>query len=158
MRTTRDPSLTNRSRFVRLGRKLWTITMTEIRLAYGSRARLAADAPDIRAIETASLGNNARLGVTGALYFDGAGFFQVLEGPENAVAVLYDRIRKDPRHDQVALVCRHAIAHRMFGLWSMKVVNGLDQPRLRATFEAAADAAPPPGTGLDPRIAVLQKA
>jgi hypothetical protein len=132
--------------------------MTEIRLAYESRARLASEAPDIRAIETASLGNNARLGVTGALYFDGAQFFQVLEGPQNAVAILYDRIRKDPRHDQVALVCRHPIAHRMFGLWSMKIVNGLDHPQLRATFEAAVDAAPPPGAGLDPRISVLQQA
>jgi hypothetical protein len=132
--------------------------MTEIRLAYASRARVAADSEAMREVERASLRNNARLGVTGALYYDGERFFQVLEGPETAVAILYDQIRKDPRHDGVDLVCRHPIAHRMFGLWSMKFVNGIDQPQLRATFEAAAALGSPSGQSLDPRIEALQRA
>lgn len=132
--------------------------MMEIRLAYSSRARVAADAPEMRAIETASLRNNGRLGVTGALYYDGETFFQVLEGPETAVALLYDTIRADPRHDEVALVARHPIEMRLFGLWSMKFVNGLDHPQLAATFRAAAHSSGPAGLPLDPRIEALRTA
>lgn len=131
----------------------------EIRLAYASRARVAADSPEMRAIEDAALRNNARLGITGALYYDGEQFFQVLEGPENAVAVLYDAIRKDPRHSEVTLVARHPIGHRLFGLWSMKFVNGLNRPQLAATFRAAEElSAPPAAHALDPRIEALRQA
>jgi hypothetical protein len=130
----------------------------EIRLAYESAARPGLDASAIRAIEDASLRNNARIGVTGGLYFDGEMFFQVLEGPENAVALLFDRIRKDPRHREVALVCRHPIPERMFGLWTMKMVSGLDRPQLCETFRARAAAHSPTGQAWDPRITALQHA
>jgi hypothetical protein len=132
--------------------------MTEIRLAYASRARTPAESPEMDEIESASLRNNGRLGVTGALYYDGERFFQVLEGQETAVALLYDRIRKDSRHESVELVCRHPIAHRMFALWSMKFVNGVDNPQLRATFAAAAALSSPSGNSRDPRIEALQRA
>jgi hypothetical protein len=130
--------------------------MTEIRLAYGSRARVPEGSPEIRAIERSSLRNNSRLGVTGALYYDGESFFQVLEGPENAVALLFDDIRADPRHGDVTLVCHHPITERMFGLWSMKMVNAVDHPELAATFRAAAAAATPSGLAIDPRIEALR--
>ena len=129
--------------------------MTEIRLAYASRSRIAADSADMTDIQSAALRNNARLGVTGALYYDGASFFQVLEGPENAVALLFDTIRKDRRHTEVALVCRHPIVTRMFMLWSMKFVSGLDHPQLAATFDAAAATAPS-ALAVDPRIEALR--
>ena len=131
--------------------------MPEIRLAYASRARAPADSPEIRAIEDASLRNNARLGITGALYYDDESFFQVLEGPENAVALLYDTIRKDSRHAEAVLVCRHPISFRMFGLWSMKFVSGIDHPQLAATFHAMAAQAPT-GLTVDPRIEALRTA
>lgn len=129
--------------------------MGEIRLAYSSVSRVNAGSPEMRAIEDASLRNNGRLGVTGALYFDGESFFQVLEGAESAVALLYDTIRKDPRHISAEIVCRHAIEDRMFGLWSMKFVNGLDHPQLAATFRAASGAAPN-ALAVDPRIEALR--
>lgn len=129
--------------------------MGEIRLAYASVARVGARSPEMRRIEDASLRNNGRLGVTGALYFDGESFFQVLEGPETAVALLYDAIRRDARHEFPQVVCRHGIESRMFGLWSMKFVNGLDHPQLAATFRAASAAAPA-ALAVDPRIEALR--
>jgi hypothetical protein len=132
--------------------------MNDIRLAYTSRSDIGARSDEICAIERASLRNNARLGVTGGLYYDGERFFQVLEGREDVVALLFERIRSDPRHRDIALVCRHPISHRMFGLWAMKFVSGIDEPAMRATFHAAAGVSSPSGQSLDPRIETLQNA
>lgn len=39
--------------------------------------------------------NNQLIGVTGILLFNGTHFFQVLEGPEQAVSTLYEHICRD---------------------------------------------------------------
>ncbi len=66
--------------------------------------------------------NNAAVGITGMLlYLDGA-FLQVLEGPDDAVARTYDRIRMDPRHREPQTLLDQEGA-RAFGQWSMGFKN-----------------------------------
>lgn len=64
-------------------------------------------------VEHASRKNNASH-VTGILLFDGADFFQVLEGEENVINALFDRIRRDPRHGSVVLLSQDYSAYRRF--------------------------------------------
>ncbi|MBV9829294.1 MAG: BLUF domain-containing protein [Alphaproteobacteria bacterium] len=63
--------------------------------------------------------NNAELGITGLLLHIGGNFMQALEGPDEAVEALYNRIGADPRHRQVRTILRMASAHRMFSDWNM---------------------------------------
>lgn len=63
--------------------------------------------------------NNARLGLTGALLFTGLNFAQILEGPAQVVDGLMARIAIDPRHQDVVVIEKSAIAHRLFTEWEM---------------------------------------
>jgi len=78
---------------------------------------------------------NAELRVTGALLITDHYFVQALEGEEDRVRALFDRIRRDDRHDEVLVIEEEARADRVFGQWAMAQVSaagGADIP-LRTT-------------------------
>lgn len=66
---------------------------------------------------------NHRVGITGALGFDGRDFTQILEGPESCVEALGDRIFQDPRHKSPETITREYIDRRMFASWGMAYVD-----------------------------------
>ncbi len=61
---------------------------------------IAPDAPPDTVIGIArqARANNARTGITGLLVFDGQHFAQLLEGPEDAVNNVAEKMRADSRH------------------------------------------------------------
>ncbi|MGJ7582627.1 BLUF domain-containing protein [Variovorax sp. RHLX14] len=63
--------------------------------------------------------NNARLGVTGALYLSGDRFVQCLEGEKAVVGSLYQRISLDCRHTKCRLLDQRPISGRVYSGWSM---------------------------------------
>lgn len=90
-----------------------------IHLIYNSATCLDFSKDDLVALFAKARTNNASMGVTGILLFVEGSFFQVLEGPEQAVDALADRIASDPRHDQMTVIIRESIAERSFGEWTM---------------------------------------
>jgi blue light- and temperature-responsive anti-repressor len=97
------------------------------RLVYASKNLLQG--PDhavtaaVRQILDASQRNNRKVGVTGALMFNGGAFAQVLEGPRAGVEETFERIQRDERHgDVTVLQCGPAEA-RGFPDWSMAFVG-----------------------------------
>ncbi|GAB4029144.1 BLUF domain-containing protein [Spirosoma jeollabukense] len=63
--------------------------------------------------------NNSFSGITGImLYFNGS-IIQVLEGDEERVKTLYNRIEQDPRHTGIIPFFSHPIEKRSFSEWSM---------------------------------------
>lgn len=62
---------------------------------------------------------NAERDVTGVLLLADDTFFQVLEGEEDTVMALFERISKDPRHSRILMITRIAVEERVFGEWSM---------------------------------------
>ena len=62
---------------------------------------------------------NAELDITGLLIFDGQRFCQQLEGPQNAVLKLIERIRNDPRHINVEVLHHGPLAARRFQQFSL---------------------------------------
>ncbi len=62
--------------------------------------------------------NRAR-GITGVLLHHDKHFFQVIEGPVDAVQALYDRIARDSRHHQLVKIVEEPIFQRDFEGWSM---------------------------------------
>ena len=60
---------------------------------------------DIGRILMQSRRNNPRKNVGGVLYFRNNYFLQCLEGEEQAVKGIYNRISTDPRHNKVRIAC-----------------------------------------------------
>jgi len=63
--------------------------------------------------------HNRAQGITGLLVFDGSRFCQQLEGPEDAVRALMQRIRDDPRHIYVEVLHDAPLAQRRFQNFSL---------------------------------------
>lgn len=97
------------------------------RLVYYSANRIVGPAEEISMqigqILDTSRRNNAKVAVTGALMFSEGHFGQVLEGPQPAVEATFERIQRDTRHGDVALLGFLPIERRSFGCWSMAYVG-----------------------------------
>jgi len=90
-----------------------------IELIYHSRARFVFDQGMIDQILDSARVRNAAENITGVLFFDGQNFIQILEGPEKEVEMIYTKIAKDKRHENVEQVYRGKIFNRSFEDWSM---------------------------------------
>jgi hypothetical protein len=101
-----------------------------IRLVYASRSTFAPGAasqgldPSVARILAKSRKNNAARGIVGGLLFGDGCFLQCLEGEEQVVDALYEKIRVDARHQDVTTLSRHPVEHTSFGTWSMKFAPG----------------------------------
>ena len=94
------------------------------RITYVSRFAKPFSESELQELGENSARNNRELGITGVLMTSGGVFFQVLEGPEEAVDRVYSAIAADPRHTNlVVLELEHDIASRSFPEWSMKTVD-----------------------------------
>lgn len=89
------------------------------------RSHIRGDEPVKKIEEMVSIANrrNMRSDVTGILLFNGSHFFQLLEGPEEQVQMIYRAICQDPRHyNIVELLCDYAPARR-FGKAGMELFD-----------------------------------
>lgn len=73
-------------------------------LCYTSLPSPQVAAPEIDAIVASSRRNNAHGGVTGWLAYSANAFAQLIEGPEQNVLALYEKLTRDPRHSNLVLV------------------------------------------------------
>ena len=78
--------------------------------------------------------SNRLHGITGILLHVGSTFFQVLEGPRDAVDLLYSKILTDPRHTRVTRIIYERIARRYFGDVRMSLAT-LSQAELAAVLD-----------------------
>lgn len=97
--------------------------MALISLVYVSFAPHQMSADELRSILEVSRDNNAPRNITGMLLYRNGFFIQALEGEEEVVMPLYDKIQRDPRHDRVMTVYKGKITERTFKDWSMGFYN-----------------------------------
>jgi hypothetical protein len=93
------------------------------RLIYVSAARAEMTTSQLDSILDAARRNNEPAGVTGLLLSHDGSFFQVLEGPRNALTKLFSAIEKDPRHSKVIVLQSVSTDRRAFPNWSMGFLN-----------------------------------
>jgi hypothetical protein len=93
------------------------------RIKYISRFDKAHTEADIEKIGEQSRANNQRLDLTGMLMASGGLFYQVLEGPAEAVDEVYARIANDSRHTDLLLLDSEENVERLYPDWSMELIN-----------------------------------
>lgn len=71
----------------------------------------------------ASERNNRRDGLTGVLMRHGGRFMQAIEGRRADVDRLMDRLRADPRHQNVRLLSDQDVTGRLFPEWPMTLAQ-----------------------------------
>jgi hypothetical protein len=97
--------------------------MTLKSLTYTSLARLDLQAEDLEAIHRTARELNALDGISGLLIFNGTHFLQIIEGAEQAIDDLVERLRRDPRHSGLEVRDEHIADQRSFPDWSMELVR-----------------------------------
>ena len=92
-------------------------------LLYVSSAQVPfSNAELIGLLETARR-NNAGVGVTGMLVYRDGNFMQVIEGEDDAIQRLHDKIQHDPRHGGLITLLTQRIPERHFpsGAWDFAI-------------------------------------
>jgi len=91
-------------------------------LTYTSLASLDLTAGQLEDIHRTARDLNAIDGITGLLVFNGTHFLQVIEGAEQAIDDLVERLRRDRRHSGLEVRDERKVDERAFPDWSMELV------------------------------------
>jgi hypothetical protein len=94
------------------------------RIKYVSRFAQPFRPSELEELGEQAAEKNKSLDITGILMTSGGLFYQVLEGPGDAVDEIFGYIRNDPRHtDVLVLSIEEDVSERLFPDWSMKTFN-----------------------------------
>lgn len=100
------------------------------RVSYISKFSRPLTRDEISQLASDAAEKNRAIGVTGMLISSGGIFYQVIEGPGEAVDDLFKTIAADPRHRDVLVLSTHEeVEDRQFPSWAMKKVD-LDETTL----------------------------
>lgn len=98
---------------------------------------------------------NASVGVTGVLLHNDGTFFQYIEGPDDGIARVYDRIRRSHLHAGIVELFNARERTRQFEQWHMgfceaprTTLQALTDSAWRATYESLSER-PTRSAGLD---------
>ena len=94
-----------------------------ISLIYVSSATHLLSEEELLDLLQLSRRKNEEAEITGMLLYKGGNFLQVIEGSEEAVTRLYQKLLKDPRHSQIMLLSKEPLKERQFPDWSMGFQN-----------------------------------
>lgn len=90
-----------------------------VSISYVSAAAEPFDDARLAELLEQSRRSNHEHDLTGMLLYRRGRFFQVLEGPQDAVDELMTKIRRDPRHTDVRMLLSEEIDERRFSEWTM---------------------------------------
>ncbi|RZM04416.1 MAG: BLUF domain-containing protein [Variovorax sp.] len=116
------------------------------RILYTSRS-LCSTSEALALLDHARVAN-ARHDVTGALYLADGRFLQCLEGADEVIGRLLERIRDDPRHCECQVLDRRSISRRVYDGWAMAWLPASPSAALMMKTIVAQTM---PSTGPDPR-------
>ena len=70
-----------------------------------------------------SVARNTETHVSSVLFFKQGNFLQYMEGSENAITQLFDKIKADKRHKNIHVIELGQAPNRLFGHWKMHCIN-----------------------------------
>ena len=93
--------------------------MSLISLVYVSVQSRPLSEDDLKDILASARDHNPDHDITGMLLYREGFFIQALEGEEEAVMELYNKIQQDDRHRNILTVHKAEVDERSFGSWAM---------------------------------------
>lgn len=87
-------------------------------ILYASHASKDLDTSALTSLAQKANHYNSNHDITGALWFDGEHFVQILEGPPKTVMALFDHIKSDKRHHGLLKFYAGYRETRIFSEWS----------------------------------------
>lgn len=93
-------------------------------ILYRSEASASENADDLRDILSKARAHNPTSNITGILHFESGVFYQWIEGPQEAVRALFEKIIQDPRHKGIVKLSEVDLTERNFRFWSMAICQG----------------------------------
>lgn len=99
-------------------------------LIYRSDAKGNIEENDIQDILNTARSFNEANNITGCLLFNNNQFLQLLEGEFNLLMELYERIKKDQRHENLVLLHMRETEYRIYPNWTM-AYQSLDQKEVK---------------------------
>jgi hypothetical protein len=105
-------------------------------LIYTSRALHQFSTADLKKLLMRSRLNNGATNVTGMLIYRDGTFLQALEGDEQSVREVFNRIEADERHSEVSILTDQPSpgGQRLFGKWSMGFANAASNAQVLNGF------------------------
>jgi methanogenic corrinoid protein MtbC1 len=108
-------------------------------LTYKSMATTNPTPADLKAMVSKARARNRELGITGMLLFEDGCFLQTLEGPPDQLDMVWNSIKRDPRHRDIQVLSEHVINNRLFSAWDLMLY---DRQHDRARSAGSTDAPP----------------
>lgn len=108
-------------------------------LTYKSLATTNPTPADLKAMVSKARARNRELGITGMLLFEDGCFLQTLEGPPDQLDMVWDSIKRDPRHRDIQVLSEHVVNNRLFSAWDLMLYD-----RQHDRAKGAASTATPP--------------
>jgi hypothetical protein len=103
------------------------------RIVYASRALHDFDDEELLALLGRARATNQQGGVTGMLVYSARSFLQLIEGEDDQVEVVWDRIRTDGRHTDLRVLLDGPVSVRQFDAWTMGFEHA-EREELEATL------------------------
>jgi len=93
--------------------------MATFQWVYASAADKPFSSEELDDLLAKARANNEKVGVTGVLLYHDGSFLQILEGEQDKVEAIVNRIQQDERHCNVKMLYHGEIDEPNFGDWSM---------------------------------------
>ena len=92
-------------------------------IVYRSRAAYQPSDVDLLYLLAHAREHNKLANVTGVILYDRGHFFQWIEGTNQELGKLWNRIRVDPRHSEIRILADQEIPVRLFEGWNMQLAH-----------------------------------
>ncbi|TLV03985.1 BLUF domain-containing protein [Dyadobacter luticola] len=96
-------------------------------IVYLSASRTLMEDGELQSVLAQSRRNNAAADITGVLLYCNGSVIQVLEGEQEAVTALFEKIKFDYRHSQVIVLYKGNVDSRSFDKWAMGYITMEDR-------------------------------
>ena len=106
-------------------------------LTYKSMATYNPTPADLKAMVSKARARNRELGITGMLLFEDGCFLQTLEGPPDQLDMVWNSIKRDPRHRDIQILSEHVVNNRLFSAWDLMLYDREHDHAKRSSHAAA---------------------
>ena len=92
-------------------------------IVYRSRAVVPITDIDLFYLLAHARERNQAAGISGVILYDRGHFFQWIEGPNQQLGQIWNRIRSDERHTDIQVLADQPVPTRLFENWSMQLAH-----------------------------------